>query len=83
MGWVAGVGIEWMFAPNWSLKGEYQYINLGSITQTASALINDGLGEIEGNTLTRRVNENFNTVRIGVNYHFGGGYGGYGGGPAY
>ena len=79
-GWVAGVGIEWMFAPNWSLKGEYQYIDLGSVTQTSTALVETQLigSEIEGVIGTRRVNERFNTVRIGVNYHFGGpGYGGY------
>jgi outer membrane immunogenic protein len=86
-GWVLGAGIEWMFAPNWSLKGEYQYIALGSINQTSTAIIQtgsalvSGVDEFEGVIGTRRINENFNTVRIGVNYHFGG----YGGpvGPAY
>jgi outer membrane immunogenic protein len=86
-GWVAGAGIEWMFAPNWSLKGEYQYINLGSVTQTAIAsvtsidvpLVGLPFTETEGVIASRRVNMNFNTVRIGVNYHFGGpGYGGPG-----
>ena len=82
-GWVAGVGIEWMFAPNWSIKGEYQYIDLGSVTQTSTALVSSfdagaGAPETEGVIATRRVNERFNTVRVGVNYHFGGpGYGGY------
>ena len=72
-GWVAGVGIEWMFAPNWSVKGEYQYIDLGSVTRTATALVTTDLGgEVEGVTAIRRQNERFNTVRIGVNYHFGG-----------
>jgi opacity protein-like surface antigen len=28
-GWTAGVGVEWMFAPSWSLKAEYQYVDLG------------------------------------------------------
>jgi outer membrane immunogenic protein len=75
-GWVLGAGIEWMFAPNWSLKGEYQYIDLGSVTNAAAvSLITDNslaTFETEGATAIRRVNENFNTVRIGVNYHFGG-----------
>src|SRR6478672_6809494 len=72
-GWVAGVGIEWMFAPNWSLKGEYQYIDLGSVTQTSTAVVQTGVDptEFEGVIATRRINERFNTVRIGVNYHFG------------
>jgi len=85
-GWVAGAGIEWMFAPNWSIKGEYQYIDLGSVTQSAAALVTNNeftvagvpFTETEGVIASRRVNERFNTVRIGVNYHFGG----YGG-PAY
>jgi outer membrane immunogenic protein len=86
-GWVAGAGIEWMFAPNWSLKGEYQYISLGSVTQAATAAVSTTdftaagvpFTEIEGVTAVRRVNMNFNTVRIGVNYHFGG----FGGPTAY
>jgi outer membrane immunogenic protein len=72
-GWVAGAGIEWMFAPNWSVKGEYQHINLGSVTQTGSAIAIDITDlPFEGNFATRHVNETFNTVRVGVNYHFGG-----------
>jgi outer membrane immunogenic protein len=71
-GWVAGAGIEWMFAPNWSLKGEYQYIDLGTVTQTASAFADPATDGPEGTTAVRRVHETFNTVRIGVNYHFGG-----------
>jgi outer membrane immunogenic protein len=62
-----------MFAPNWSLKGEYQYIDLGTVTQAASAFIADPAGDgLEGTAGIRRVHETFNTVRIGVNYHFGG-----------
>ena len=29
VGWTAGAGIEWMFLPNWSLKAEYLYYDLG------------------------------------------------------
>src|SRR5438105_3416032 len=31
-GWTAGAGIEYMFTPNWSVKGEYQYYNFASTT---------------------------------------------------
>ncbi len=34
IGYVAGGGIEYAFAPNLTMKGEYQYINLGSISAT-------------------------------------------------
>jgi len=85
-GWVVGAGMEWMFAPNWSFKFEYQYIDLGSATNAAAvSLITDNSlegFETEGAVAARRLNNRFDTVRIGVNYHFGGallgGYGGYG-----
>ena len=32
LGWVAGVGIEFAIGGNWSAKGEYNYIDLGSRT---------------------------------------------------
>ncbi|GLI91030.1 alginate export family protein [Methylocystis echinoides] len=30
VGWTAGGGLEWMFMPNWSLKAEYLYYDLGA-----------------------------------------------------
>jgi len=29
-GWLVGGGIEWAFAPNWSVKIEYDYLGLKS-----------------------------------------------------
>ena len=29
-GWMVGAGIEYAFAPNWSVKAEYNYLNLGT-----------------------------------------------------
>ncbi len=31
-GWTVGGGLEWMVAPNWSLKGEYLYYDLGTVS---------------------------------------------------
>jgi outer membrane immunogenic protein len=31
-GWTAGAGIEYGMTPNWSIKGEYRHIDLGSAT---------------------------------------------------
>jgi outer membrane immunogenic protein len=31
-GYTVGAGLEYMFAPNWSAKLEYQYYNFGSST---------------------------------------------------
>jgi outer membrane immunogenic protein len=59
-GWTAGGGIEWMFAPNWSAKAEYLYVNLSNNNW------NNGGGFNFGNAY----NPQFNIVRAGVNYHF-------------
>ena len=32
-GWLAGVGVEWAFLQNWSVKAEYNYMGFGSITE--------------------------------------------------
>ena len=34
-GYTVGAGLEYMFAPNWSAKAEYQYYNFGNTTFTA------------------------------------------------
>jgi hypothetical protein len=36
-GWLAGAGIEWAVAPNWSVKIEYDYLRLNRETFTAPA----------------------------------------------
>ncbi len=36
VGWTAGAGGEWMFAPGWSAKFEYLYIDLGKSSAVAS-----------------------------------------------
>ncbi|MGH6856194.1 MAG: outer membrane protein, partial [Methylocella sp.] len=32
VGWTAGGGLEWLFAPSWSLKVEYLYYDLGTVS---------------------------------------------------
>jgi outer membrane immunogenic protein len=53
-GWTAGAGVEVMFAPHWSVKGEYLYRSLSSETIA---------GVSTGST-------NLNSGQVGVNYHF-------------
>ncbi|MGA7810554.1 outer membrane protein [Bradyrhizobium sp.] len=60
-GWTVGAGLEYMFAPNWSAKAEYQYYNFGSTTFTG------GPAPIVGT----RVRDDDHTVKVGVNYRFG------------
>ncbi len=59
-GWTAGGGVEWMVAPNISVKAEYLYADLSSGGTTG------GFGWNYGNHLHPEVN----IVRAGVNYHF-------------
>jgi outer membrane immunogenic protein len=54
-GWTAGVGAEVGFAPNWSAKIEYLYVDLADSNFTITGVSN-------GNR--------FGLVRAGVNYHF-------------
>ncbi|MGC1586269.1 MAG: outer membrane beta-barrel protein, partial [Rhodomicrobium sp.] len=77
VGWVAGGGIEYKINPAWSVKGEYQYIDLGSAsTGSETAYQNTVLScptaaTHDCLTLSGKNNEvAFNTVRVGVNYLF-------------
>jgi outer membrane immunogenic protein len=60
-GWTVGVGAEYAFSRNWSVKAEYLYFDLGKLSY--------------GTTPTCAVNcaatkNNFNLLRAGVNYRF-------------
>lgn len=54
-GWTAGVGAEFGFAPNWSAKVEYLYVDLSNTRFTITGAQNG---------------YEFGLVRLGVNYHF-------------
>ena len=60
-GYTVGAGIEYMFTPNWSIKGEYQYYNFGSTTFLT------GPAPIVGT----RFHDDEHTVKLGINYRFG------------
>jgi outer membrane immunogenic protein len=60
-GWTVGAGLEYMFAPNWSAKAEYQYYNFGNTNFTK------GPAAIVGT----RFRDDDHTVKVGVNYRFG------------
>jgi outer membrane immunogenic protein len=66
VGYVVGGGIEYAFTPNWSIKGEYQYINLRNETLFGAVVPPNGI------TIRSSAIENaFSTVRVGINYKFG------------
>ena len=58
-GWTLGGGLEWMFpfAPRWSAKVEYLYVDLGHATNPLPISNND-------------LSLNENIFRMGINYHF-------------
>ncbi|GLI94288.1 outer membrane protein [Methylocystis echinoides] len=79
VGWNVGGGLEWMFMPNWSLKAEAIYWNMGNMTlpTVALAAAPEGCGDYcgpSGSPATAygatRVNYQGVIARAGVNYHF-------------
>ena len=63
-GWTAGVGLEYAFAPNWTAKAEYLFVDLAN----ASC----GFANCGGTNTTVSLNENI--LRAGINFKFGGGW---------
>jgi outer membrane immunogenic protein len=61
IGWTVGGGIEGAFAPNWTAKVEYLYVDLGSMSC--------GFANCGGTTTTVSLTEN--VIRAGINYKFG------------
>ena len=59
LGWTAGAGVEYAFAPNWSARLEYRYSDFGKLN-TANFVTPVNISRHE------------NAVRLGVSYHFGG-----------
>jgi outer membrane immunogenic protein len=60
-GYTVGAGLEYMFAPNWSAKAEYQYYNFGNTTVAAGP----------ADTVGARFRNDEHSVKVGVNYRFG------------
>jgi outer membrane immunogenic protein len=60
-GYTVGAGLEYMFAPSWSAKVEYQYYNFGSTSFTG------GPPDVIG----ARFRDDEHTVKAGINYRFG------------
>ena len=59
-GYTFGAGIEYMFAPNWSAKAEYQYYNFGDASFSAPAGLPFGRFTTDDHTLKAGVNYRFN-----------------------
>jgi len=79
VGWTAGGGIEWLFLPNWSVRTEYLYYSLGSLTYSNGLLVNvvtppGGIVPAGGiwNSIVSQSHAQFqgNIVRAAINFHF-------------
>lgn len=75
VGWTAGGGFEWMVMPNWSIKGEALYYDLGNTSVSNLAYsggyssTGDNNNMVEGGFTTRAYYQGV-IARAGVNYHF-------------
>jgi outer membrane immunogenic protein len=59
-GYTVGAGVDYLFAPSWSAKLEYQYYNFGSTTFTTGPAVIVGT----------RFHDDEHTVKAGINYRF-------------
>jgi outer membrane immunogenic protein len=70
-GYVLGGGYEYKLNPAWSLKAEYQYINLGKtipVGVSPSPFVGQPVSNVKVD------DDAYHTVRIGLNYHLLPGY---------
>ena len=68
-GYTVGGGIEHMFSPNWSVKAEYLYYDLGSSNLNVAVIPGSGGG---GTGYSTTIRNDGHIVRAGLNYKFGG-----------
>ncbi len=64
-GYDVGVGISWMFAPNWDVWVEYDYMGFGTKNLDLS-----GVGIVAGYPYTASVQQSVEKVLLGIDYRF-------------
>ncbi len=77
-GYVLGGGYEHAFTPSWSMKAEYQFLQLGSTAPISSSITDITATNIAGDDTTTAklaTDHNYHTLRLGLNYHIHPGYG--------
>jgi outer membrane immunogenic protein len=65
LGWTAGGGLEWGFAPNWSALVEYDHYGFGTKNLTF-------FDTVHGFTFVFGVKQDIDVVKLGINYRFSG-----------
>lgn len=61
-GWTAGGGVEWAFAPHWSVHAEYNYYDFGTQAMALTSPINS--------VTFAGVKDTIHAATVGANYHF-------------
>ncbi len=69
-GWTVGGGLEWMFAPNFTVKGEYLYYDFGSVSFAGPSVLANvlGVGPFYGATTSANSSFKGSIARLGLNF---------------
>jgi outer membrane immunogenic protein len=68
-GWTVGGGLEWRFAPQWTLMGEYLHYDLGTLENNLGLIQANGLGApFYGATTTVSSKVEGEIGRVGINF---------------
>jgi outer membrane immunogenic protein len=62
-GWTIGLGTEWVVDGNWSIFGEWDYLNFGNHTVTFT--------DVNAGSTQLSVKQSINELKLGINYRFG------------
>ena len=65
-GWMLGIGAEYAFTSNWSVKIEYDYMDFGTRRETLQPV------QAGGFPFQYDIRQRVELVKAGVNYRFGG-----------
>jgi outer membrane immunogenic protein len=71
-GGAIGAGLEWMIAQNWSVRGEYLYVGLGTANVNSTLVNVDHIngGNLSSTAVVTSARFNENIARGALNYHF-------------
>jgi outer membrane immunogenic protein len=70
IGAVVGAGLEFAWTRQWSVKAEYLHFDFAQVR--ANTMVIGGIGGFDGATMGSTWHLRADTVRAGINYHFGG-----------
>jgi outer membrane immunogenic protein len=65
-GWMAGIGLEYAFAPSWSVKFEYNHLDLGDKRNTFH------FQTVTAAPVDHSIAQRLDLFKVGINYRFGG-----------